>query len=140
MKGFSIVEILVSLSIFSVFIAISFASYTQLEKFFYQRSAEEEIRTVLDRARNLAIGINNGNGWSFRIEGDKAMIFLGNNYSSRDVGHDEFYDLPAKTTATTTSDIYFNPMTGFISSSATTTISVSGSSTSVTISKYGIIK
>ena len=127
------------MSLVGVFTALSITGYVSFEKFFMSRSAESEVRTILDRARTLAIGMYENDGWSFRIENNGAMIFKGDDFSTRDDSFDEIYELKRKTTATTTSDIYFEPITGN-SLAATTTITSGSTTIDIFVSDNGIIR
>jgi len=139
MKGFFLVELIVVIALISIFTTLSVFGFVNLDYFFRSRSAESEIMTILDRTRNLALSMYQGDGWSFRIENNQAMIFKGSDFSNRNINFDEFYELPAKTFATTTSDIYFAPMTGF-SSNATTTINSGTTTVDIIISGNGIVR
>lgn len=139
MKGFFIVELIIVMSLVAIFASLSLTGFLNLEQYFLKRSTKNEIITILDRTRNFAIGMRENDGWSFRIENGRALIYKGNDFNNREVNFDEFYDLPKKALVNTTSDIYFSPMTGY-SNNATTTIEFNSTTESIFVSNNGFIK
>lgn len=139
MKGFVLAEIIIVISIIAIFTTLTITGFSTFEKYFLSRSAEVEVRTILDRTRNLAIYMYENDGWSFRFQNGEALIFKGNDFDNRDTNFDEFYEISKKVLATTTSDIYFQPLTGH-SSSSTVSISTGTSTKNIIVSDYGTIR
>jgi prepilin-type N-terminal cleavage/methylation domain-containing protein len=139
MRGFVLAELIIVMALIGVFTSISLIGFSSLEEYFLSRSAKNEVMTILDRTRNAAISMKENDGWSFRFEGNEAMVFKGNDYSLRDSSFDELYELPKNTSGTTTGDIYFEPMTGY-SSFASVTLDTGTSTIEISVSDNGIIK
>jgi hypothetical protein len=139
MKGFILTELIIVMGLVTIFTGLTLFSYQSLESYFLTRSAKNEVLTVLDRARNLSLAMYQMDGWTFRVQDNKLMIYKGNNFGSRNQTFDEYYDLPKKVTVTTSSDIYFAPITGF-SNNSTTTINLASSTINILVSNNGNIK
>jgi Tfp pilus assembly protein PilE len=139
MKGFILTELIIVIGLITIFTGLTIFSYQNLESYFLTRSAKNEVLTVLDRARNLAISMYQSDGWSFRVEENKLLIYKGNNFDTRNQSYDEFYEVPKKVTATTSSDIYFAPITGF-AVPATTTLYLASSTINILVNNNGNIK
>jgi prepilin-type N-terminal cleavage/methylation domain-containing protein len=89
-KGFTLLEFLISISIFLLLVA---TSIWYLPKYGNNKRLEvtkQEITTILGEARSLAISSKGGSAHGVLIEANKVTIFSGNNFVLGEPSNKEF--------------------------------------------------
>lgn len=146
-SGFTIIEILVVLTIF-IFIA-GFALFVSMDSYrgFAFRSERDTIISVLQKARSQAIsniclgsGCSDGKPHGVRFTGSQYIIFQGPSYASRDPSVDQIIAANSTLTFSPTPpiDIIFNQLDA-TGAGGTFTINGSGHSSQISVNTEGRI-
>lgn len=137
-KGFTLLEILLSITILAVMGSIGSISFSSFRRDRQLELAASDITYMLRRAQSSAIAQENSNGWGVHFHNtasgaDTFSTFYGDSYatgtiisSSRLSSFLEFLDPPASTTK----NIIFAKATGIPNASTTITINLAGSPSS----------
>jgi prepilin-type N-terminal cleavage/methylation domain-containing protein len=109
-KGFTLVEILLVVGIFSVLV---FASIPLVRGVMYQNDLESTSLLVVSTIRQAESNARNGledSEWGVRINYPLLILFKGNSYASRDASRDVNFTLNSNITFTGISEIAFSKM------------------------------
>ena len=140
MKGFSILEILITIAIFSILFAMGTPFLTNFTSKNTVDSSVQEYSTILERARILAVSRVEDTDWSVIVDDGDVVIFSGDDFAGRDSDLDERYQLAGKLEISTTTDyVTFNRTTGFSDAISTTTFRVSGSAVDIVVNEDGSV-
>lgn len=138
-KGFSIIEILITLAIVAMFSAISISSYQSLNARNNLNIAVIDTVESIRNAKVMAEGGKYDSDTGVHVSNNAVTIFSGTNYSSRDASKDQIFNLPKGITSSGLSDVVFTKIIGKTSNVGDIILSnVSGSKT-LTINYYGTI-
>lgn len=111
MRGFSLVEMLLSIAIMAIIAALSapvFFSFQSGNEF--GLAADTSVRT-LRRAQFLAQNMDQDSNWGVNFATSSITLYSGANYAGRDTDFDERYDLASNVTSTP-ADINFTKFSG----------------------------
>ncbi len=139
-RGFSIIEVLVTISITAVLLAVSVNAYASV------RQTRDPLRVsyiysdALKQAIVKARAMDNDLSWGVRINSGAIVVFSGTSYATRATSLDKTYSFPTTVTATGITEVVFNKFSGRTVTSGTTTFSNSFSSKSVTLTSGGAIQ
>ena len=132
MKGFTIIEFLISVAIiFSIgalglFISLDFYKSSNLN------SERQTAISILQKVRNLSMANINETKHGIYLDTDKYTIFQGENYSSRNPIYDEIIYISPMITKSGLQEVVFEQLTG--KPSAVGNIVLSNQTRSITIS------
>ncbi|BFT94402.1 MAG: hypothetical protein MNSN_05780 [Minisyncoccus archaeiphilus] len=108
MKGFTILELLLSVAMVAVLAGVAIPLYS----IYYSRtSIGDSSALVVDSlraTRAMSIAGKYGSEWGVRLEQGKVTIFKGQAFSSRDQSYDQVIILEDNLNFTGLNDIYFN--------------------------------
>jgi prepilin-type N-terminal cleavage/methylation domain-containing protein len=146
-RGFTVIELLVSLGIIIVLSAVIITTFIQFKKNQALSKDTETVVEVLSQARNQTLSSKNSSAYGVHFASNKITLFTGNAYSVSDPANQDF-NLNSTDTVLTISltgsgtDVVFNRLTGETSQDGTVIISSPGLSQSktVTIYKTGVIE
>lgn len=94
MKGFTILEVLLSLALIGLIFTISAPVIFSLQSRNDLDVAAAEIVQTLRRAQVLAHGMDGDTSWGVRAQQGNITLFKGTNYAVRDANFDETFDVP----------------------------------------------
>ncbi len=140
MKGFTLVEILLSLAILAVLIAVSAPVYQQLQS----QNGMDNLTTIvaqdMRRAQSHARASDGGLPWGVDISSNTVTLFEGSSYASRVQAYDETYAFSSDITVSGLLDVVFSELSGDPQSIGTTTFSVSsGATRTLSLNAHGTI-
>ncbi|MBA3733347.1 prepilin-type N-terminal cleavage/methylation domain-containing protein [Patescibacteria group bacterium] len=146
-KGFSIIELLMSLAIIGLLTTIILTSFVSFRKNQSLSKDTETIVETLRQARNQTLSSKNSSNYGVHIESSKIVLFTGSTYVVNTASNQEFIlnstdNILSITLAGGGSEVVFNRLTGETSQNGTVVVSSAGISKTktVTIYKTGVIE
>ncbi|MDQ3076041.1 MAG: type II secretion system GspH family protein [bacterium] len=139
-SGFTLIEMLLSVSIIGVMALMSVPVYqsfqTRNDLDITATSVAESIR----RGQVLAQGMDGDTLWGVRIETGNIVIFKGSSFTLRDSEFDEVFAVPASITPSGISEITFAKLSGLPSVNGTITLTSSANETrNISINQKGMV-
>lgn len=138
-KGFTLVELLLVLAIFAIFFVLSESVYVNLKSSSNLKIATTNLVQSIRYAQNNSEIMKNDSKWGVEIFSDKAVIFKGNSYLTRDNSFDQNFDFPKGITPSGVSEIVFEKMTGSTSNTGTVILTNSSGVKNILINEKGTI-
>ncbi len=147
-RGFTFIELIVTVAIFSVAVSAILNSFGQLNQNQVINKNTELVATILREARSLTLASRGGNQYGVHLESSQVVLFRGSVYSSSDPDN-IYYPLNALgnisviTLAGGGSDVVFDRLTGDTSQSGTIKLSLladPSSTRTITISGTGLVE
>lgn len=138
-KGFTLVEVLLVLSIIILLITLTiplgirFYSTRQLDV------SENGIVQTLRRAQIKAMSMERDSAFGVYITSEEYVLFKGDSYIARDISYDEIFDLPDNLSITGLSEIVFSKLKGTPSDTGTITLFLDNRTESININEMGMI-
>ena len=144
-KGFTILELLLVLSLIAIISAVTFPFFLSSQTSTNLRTHAQTIKQALRIAEQKAISGQEASEWGvyFDDQNKKYILYKGISYSSRDSNFDREYEYPEALTVSTDfgDNIYFNLNSGIPSTNGTTTISsYNDEMFNVVITSFGLIQ
>lgn len=147
MKGLTLIEILVSLSVILIVAGLLISALASFRENNLLTEAQSNIIGMLRDARSRTLGSVGNSAYGIHFEAAKAVLFKGESYDALDPAN-EAYNLPSILQVSDVSlgglsDVVFSRLTGVASSFGTVTIESKGDSQKtrvITILSTGIIK
>lgn len=140
MKGFTLVEVIISFGIVAVIAGMSAPVYKIMQQKNDLATAEFAVASTLRRAQLLAQAAKGDSDWGVHIENYQITVFKGQDYSSRDVNSDEVFSISPHISTSGLTDIIFNQLTGFPELTGLITLSAPDDSRNITINERGSIE
>lgn len=137
--GFTIVELLIVISIIFILGALSSAFYS---RFFLQNTLQatnDQIIEELHTAQMFSIQGQNNSAWGVKYLPGKLVMFSGSDYVSRNSNLDRFYDLNSGVNVNGFNEIIFSKIYGFPSASSTITLSANNNSKIIMVNEFGVV-
>lgn len=116
MKGFTLLEILLSLAIIGVITGMGIPLYHNLQIRTDQDTASSHLIQMSRRAQELSEGVKTDTSWGVHIDDQFITLFRGTDYSSRDPAYDEIYAIPETVNFTGDQEYTYSRMDGRLSS------------------------
>lgn len=139
MRGFSLIELLVALSIFFVVGLASMNIYNTSRQAGAVQHASylyiDAVREAILRAKSMEFD----GSWGVKLVGGNTIVFNGASYAARTTANDHNYGNSGSTTITGPTEIVFAKFTGIPNTSGTTTFINSFATSSVFVSATGYI-
>lgn len=139
-KGFTLLEILLSVALMAVFAAVSMTVYQA-----FQERNELDIAAVtttqtLRRAQMLSQAVDGDTNWGVKIQSGSITLFKGTSFASRDSSYDEVFDVPTNIIPSGVSEIVYAKFTGLPQSTGTITFTSSTNEVrNITINSKGTV-
>lgn len=111
-QGFSLIEFLVVIGIFTVFATISVSTYVNFKMHNNLAIATNELAQALRYAQSNSQLVNSDSRWGVKVLADEIIIFKGDDYNSRDVSADQNIDIPIGINTSGLSEIIFEKLSG----------------------------
>jgi len=138
-SGFSLIEILITISILAIFASISVSVYQRSNQ---KNSLDIAVSTIVDSLRyskNKSLNQSMDSDWGVYVSNDKVISFSGGNYTSRNSSYDKIFDLPNNTIVAGLSEIIFDKTTGKVSTEGSITVSRGEQQKIIFINSYGVL-
>ncbi len=137
-KGFSLIEILVVISIFSILFSLSSLLFNSFKS---NSNLEITTTTIVEALRLAKANAQSGKDdsrWGIKIFSTEVKIFKGNSYA-QSAPTNNGLTFPSNITATGLSEIIFEKVTGSTLTTGTITITNSAKNKNITINEKGTI-
>lgn len=138
--GFTLLELLLSVSLISLLAAIAAPMFLSLQSENEVTITATTIGDVLRRGQILAQAVDADSDWGVELVSSTAIIFKGNNFTSRDQSLDEEYKMAATVNLSGLNEVIFNKFTGWTTASGTVMINhQDGRHKEVLVNELGIV-
>jgi prepilin-type N-terminal cleavage/methylation domain-containing protein len=137
-KGFTLLEVLLSITLVSALLIISTITYYPLMLRNELTVAVNQTTEALARASFLASGAQSDSEWGVKLQTGSATVFKGTSYSESDL-YNEVYSIAQNVSFSGLTEIVFSKMTGLPQSTGTITLTSSIGSKNVTINSKGTV-
>ena len=139
-QGFTLPEVLLSLSLLAIIAAMSMPMY----RIFLVRNDLDTAATTLAqslrRAQSLAQGGDGDTSWGVHVGVGSILIYKGSSFVARDSSFDENTSIPTSIVPTGTIDTYFLKTTGIPNATGTYILTSQANETrTVTINQKGMV-
>lgn len=139
MKGFTLFETIISLTIIGVVLSLSFPVYKNFQEENNLLVGRNTLVHALRRAQILARASKGDSSWGTYINSGKVIVFQGSNYLNRDVSFDEVFSIPSNITTSGLSEIIFSNFSGFPDITGVITLFVGEKKQEITINEKGTV-
>jgi len=113
MRGFSLLEILLSLALFAVLFGVGAPLLSGAYADFSLRSEEARFVNFLRRAEHFAFSNVGESPHGVSLQPDSFVLFRGSSYVSRESEYDEVYERSSRLSFSGPSEIIFSQRSGF---------------------------
>ena len=137
-KGFTLLELLLSIALISVLAGFSLPVYRTLIKKNDLDIAANSIVASLRRAQILSQAVDGDITWGVKVQSGSIVVFKGASYATRDTAYDEIFDVPTSIGIGGTGEYVFAKMTGLPQSTGTTTLTSESDTRTVSINAKGM--
>jgi len=139
-KGFTLLEVLLSLVLITVLVAVAAPAYYGL---FYTNDldvAKNQVAQTLGRAAFLSSASDGDMNWGVKVLVENIIVFKGVSYSGRDANYDEVYSTSASVTPSGLTEVVFDKLTGLPQTTGTITLtSANGEVRTIAINTKGAV-
>lgn len=122
MRGFTLIEMLLSVALIGIIAAIGTPIYQSFQVRNDLDIATQTIVQNISRAKILARSMDRNSAWGVKIQTGDVTLFQGSSYNNRDITLDESTAISTSITTSGTLEYVFAKFTGYPSSAATTTL------------------
>lgn len=139
-KGFTILEIFLSVSLITAIAAIGIPVYREFQVRNDLDLAANGWVSALRRASILSQGVDGDTSWGAKVQSGNVTLFKGASYVLRDADFDETYDMPITIIASGLDEVVFSKFTGLPSVAGTTTLAtITEDTRTITINVKGTV-
>ena len=138
-KGFSIIEILVTIAIFSTLISVSVSVYQKINANNNLVIATDMVVESIRHSKNKAENNNLDSNWGVKLSNPEIVLFSGDSYNNRDSSNDRIFVLPRGIKIDGIEEIIFSKLLGNTVDVGEITLSNSYGNQILTINEYGSI-
>jgi prepilin-type N-terminal cleavage/methylation domain-containing protein len=111
-KGFSLVELLVVIGIFSILILVSNSAYVNFKASSNLKIGTNNLVESLRYAQVNSQAVKNDSPWGVEILSNQVVIFKGAGYLTRDIAADQILKFPQGIVASGSSEFVFQKLIG----------------------------
>lgn len=139
-SGFSLVEIVVVVGIFSLLGTVSITMYIEYKNKTAFTLAQAEVTQLINTATlNARSGVGDTD-WSLYTKDNHVTLFSGNDYTLRDPENDTVLTLTNETIVSGPEMLTFSQVSGFPDSGGLYTVHSGGTEVIITINEYGTVE
>lgn len=139
-RGFTLIEILLSVAIITLLLGLSLPVYESFVRRNDLDLTTQNIVSVIRRAQLYARSADEDSEWGVRASPTSLTLFKGSTYATRNTAFDEVVTIPASMSASGTTDVVFAELTGSPSVAGSYTLtSTTNDTRTVTINAKGMV-
>lgn len=138
--GFTLLEILLAVSILVVITGISIPVFRSLQ---IRNDTEIAVNTIvqsLRRAQTLSQAVDGDSQWGVKVQPGSIVLFKGSTYAGRVVSFDETFDLPGTIAPSGVTEIIFSKLTGFSQNTGNLVLTAVNSNKTIAINEKGTLE
>ncbi len=132
-KGFTMIEVMLSLAIIAIIMGISTPIYQSFQVRNDLNITANTITQSLRRAQILSQAVDGDSTWGVDIRSGSITIYKGLSYAGRDNTFDEIFVVPTSITPSGINGIVFDKFTGFPQTTGTITLTSNNNETRLII-------
>ncbi|MDB5181890.1 MAG: hypothetical protein JWP13_653 [Candidatus Saccharibacteria bacterium] len=140
-KGFTLIEMLLSVLIIGLITGASLPLYASFQNRNNLDTTTQDIAYMLRRAQTYARGMNGDSPWGVQVATNSVTMFEGSTYATRDTTEDEIISVPGSLTLSGPAEMVFAKLTA--APNTTGSIIVSSPSTNdtrtITVNAEGMV-
>jgi prepilin-type N-terminal cleavage/methylation domain-containing protein len=133
-RGFTLVEMLLSVSIITLLVGMSVPIYATFVGRNDLEVTRQGIVESLRRAQTYARAVEGDSAWGVAVVSGKAVVFKGTSYATRDAAFDENIIINNTITTSGLSEVVFTKLSGTPGTTGTTTLTQATTNDSRTVS------
>lgn len=138
-RGFSLVEILLTMALIGIILAASVPAYRKLQSVNDLSAAVSTLSQALRLAELKAQAIDEGSGWGVHAGTSTITVFKGSSFADRDQTRDAIFSFSGSIVVSAPSDAFFVPFSGAPSAPVAWRLSGGGVTHSVSVNNLGIL-
>jgi prepilin-type N-terminal cleavage/methylation domain-containing protein len=139
-RGFTLVEVLLSVAIISVLAGMSLPVYQSFNNRNELDITTQSLANALRRAQLYSRGSQNDSPWGVEIQSGAITLFKGSVFASRDTAYDEAIVVPANVTISGDGEVLFAKLSGAPDATGSMTLtSINNDIRTVTINAKGMV-
>lgn len=139
MRGFTLIEMLLSAAIIALLAGLSAPLYRSLQIKNNIDIAAATIAQSLHRAQILSQGVDSDSQWGVKVQSGSIVLFKGETYATRDSDYDDISDLATNISLSGQTEIVYSKGTGIPSPTGSLTLTGEDDSVTLTINDYGMV-
>lgn len=140
-KGFTLLEVLLSLSVVAVLSGLLIPAYILLQGRNDLDLAAQSVAAQLNRAQTLSQAVANDEQWGVYVQEGSSTLFQGSDYASRSAAFDEIIELSGNIDVSGTQEFVFAKLTGETEGPGSfTLISGNNETREITINEKGVVE
>ncbi|HEU4965936.1 MAG TPA: prepilin-type N-terminal cleavage/methylation domain-containing protein [Candidatus Saccharimonadales bacterium] len=139
MQGFTLLEMLLSLTIIAVLAGLSLPVYMRLQQ---AQDLDGSVQKVVDDLRRAQLYSRDGymdSTWGVHVATGAVTIFQGNSFATRNSTYDEVKSLPGAIVITSPTDIWFSKLYAQPDTASIITLTVAGMQKTIQVNSYGMV-
>ena len=140
MKGFTLLEIILSVAIITIVATITPPAYEKLHSKISFDSTIDTYVSYIYRAQKLSQTNKLNSSWGTKIQNNKIILFKGSSFNTRDVTYDEEFSILSNIEINGDSEVVFAKLYGYPNTEINTSITNGqGNTKTIKINKKGLI-
>ncbi len=138
-RGFSVVELIIVMGIFSLIAVVSVSSFKGLQTKNAMVIAQESVTNALRRAQTLAISGSHEEGWGVYMETGRITVFQGDDHGTRDASFDKIFIVSEDITFSGLTEVWFSQIAGEPQTTGGIILTQKDNIQTLTLNEYGVI-
>lgn len=139
MKSFALLELLITLGVLAMILAVSWPLMTNMYLSFQITSERDNLIGVLRKAQSLSFTNQDQSPYGVYLLENQYVVFKGDSYANREPASDEKFAKPSDITINGLSEIVFIPLSGIPNATGTFNLSNNRQNLSIQINEEGTI-
>ena len=139
-RGFTLVEVLLSVTIISMLVGLSLPVYKSFQDRNDLDLTTESIANSFRRAQVYAGAVNGDSQWGVEVQGSTVTLFKGATFASRDTSYDEVTTIPGNMAVSGLSEVLFSKLSATPNTTGSVTLTANSNDIrTITINAKGMV-